>query len=138
MRYRKKVKEAMVLLKSKKYWNRKEKKVSLKRIQRYMRELAIKAIKNACLNVKNTKGILLHSNLGVQYTSLVFETYLEEKGIPHSFSGKGTPYDSACMVYFHSILKKEVNQKEYYDFTTTKRIHNAINYLTPQAAHDTA
>ena len=107
MRYRKKVKEAMVLLKSKKYWNRKEKKVSLKRIQRYMRELAIKAIKNACLNVKNTKGILLHSDLGVQYTSWAFENYSEEKVILHSFSQKGTPYDNACIESFHWILKNK-------------------------------
>lgn len=32
-------------------------------------ELAIKAIKNACLNARNTEGILLHSDLGVQYTA---------------------------------------------------------------------
>ena len=41
-------------------------------------ELAIKSVKNACLNVKNTKGILLHRDLGTQYTSHAFERYLEE------------------------------------------------------------
>ena len=78
-------------------------------------ELAIKAVKNACLNVKDTDGILLHSDLGVQYTSHAFETYLKERGMLHSFSRKGTPYDNACIESFHSILKKEeVNQNEYY------------------------
>lgn len=71
----------------------------------------------------------------------------------HSFSRKGTPYDNACIESFHSILKKEeVNQKEYHDFKMAKRalfeyieswynrkrIHSAINYLTPQAVHDAA
>ncbi len=40
-------------------------------------ELAIKAVKNACINVKDTNGILLHSDLGVQYTSHAFETCLK-------------------------------------------------------------
>jgi transposase len=44
-------------------------------------ELAVKAVKNACLNVKNTKDIILHSDLGTQYTSRLFEDYLYSKGI---------------------------------------------------------
>ncbi|MFR2647463.1 transposase [Blautia producta] len=32
-------------------------------------DLAVEAIKNACLNAKDTKGIILHSDLGSQYTS---------------------------------------------------------------------
>ena len=113
-------------------------------------ELEIKAITNAFLNVRDTKGILLHSNLEVQYTSEAFERFLKERGILHSFSHKRTPYDNAYMEPFHSVLKKEeVNPKEYADFKTAKqalfeyikswynrnRIHSAINYITPQAAH---
>ena len=109
-------------------------------------ELAIKAVKNTCLNVKDTEEILFHSDLGVQYTSHAFETCLKERGILHSFSQKGTWYDNDCIESFNSILKKEkVNQKEYYDFKTAKqaffesieswynpkRIHSVINYLTP-------
>ena len=116
-------------------------------------ELVIKAVNNACLNVKDTEGILLHSDLGTQYTSHAFEECLKEKRILHSVGRKGTPYDNACIESFHSILKKEeVNQNEYYDFKTAKRalfeyieswynrkrIHSAINYLTPQAAHSAA
>lgn len=48
-------------------------------------EFAIKTVNNACLNIKNTEGILLHSDLGVQYTSHAIEKYLKEKGILHSF-----------------------------------------------------
>ncbi|MEG0377181.1 MAG: DDE-type integrase/transposase/recombinase [Eubacterium sp.] len=70
-------------------------------------ELALEAVKNACLNVKSTEGIILHSDLGSQYTSQLFETYLSHAKIHHSFSRKGNPYDNACIESFHSLLKKE-------------------------------
>lgn len=116
-------------------------------------ELAVKAVENACLNVKNTKGIILHSDLGTQYTSHIFEDYLSSKGIIHSFSRKGNPYDNACIESFHSILKKEeINHHKYYDFNAArkaifeyieswynrKRIHSAINYMTPQEVYEAA
>ncbi len=36
-------------------------------------DLAVKAVENACLNVSDTSGIILHSDLGTQYTSDQFE-----------------------------------------------------------------
>lgn len=85
-------------------------------------ELAIKTVKNACLNVKNTKGIILHSDLGTQYTSYKFEEYLYSNGISHSFSRKDNPYDNACIESFHSVLKKEeVNYYKYNDFNVAGR-----------------
>ena len=108
-------------------------------------ELAMQAAKNACLNVKVIEGIILHSDLGTQYTSRIFEDYLSFKGIIHSFSRKGNPYDNACIESFHSVLKKEeINHHKYNDFNAArkavfeyieswynrKRIHGAINYLT--------
>ena len=63
---------------------------------------AVKAVKNACLNVRDTKGIILHSDLGSQNTSQVFEKYLESKGIQHSFSRKGNRM--TMPVSSHSIL----------------------------------
>ncbi|MBS4933578.1 MAG: transposase family protein [Clostridiales bacterium] len=56
------------------------------------------------MNIKDTKGILLHRALGIQYTSHAFEECLKEKGILHFFSRKGTPYDNTCIESFHSIL----------------------------------
>lgn len=52
-------------------------------------ELAVKAVENACLNVRDTKGIILHSDLGSQYTSKTFEDCLSRKEILHTFSRKG-------------------------------------------------
>lgn len=69
-------------------------------------ELTLQAVKNAVLNVKDTEGIILYSDLGSQYTSRIFEEYMEEHKIKHSFSRKGTPYDNACIESFHSVMKK--------------------------------
>ncbi|MEG2774632.1 MAG: DDE-type integrase/transposase/recombinase [Acetivibrio sp.] len=54
-------------------------------------DLALDAVKNACLNVPDTTGILLHSDLGSQYTSDLFERYLQTNGfilsaVKHSLS----------------------------------------------------
>ena len=54
-------------------------------------ELAVKAVENACLNVRDTKGIILHSDLGSQYTGKTFEDCLGRKEILRSFSCKGNP-----------------------------------------------
>ena len=114
-------------------------------------ELAVKAVENACLNVRDTKGIILHSDLGSQYTSRAFEDCLARKEILHSFSRKGNPYDNACMESFHSVLKKEeIYLHTYQDskearraifeyiegWYNRKRIHSSIGYLTPQQKED--
>jgi putative transposase len=113
--------------------------------------LVIKAMENAYLNVKETKGIIFHSDLGSQYTSKEFNDLLEVKGIIHSYSNKANPYDNACIESFHSILKKEeVYIRKYKDFNEAKislfeyiesfynrkRIHSSLNYLTPQEVED--
>ena len=113
-------------------------------------ELAKKSLKNASLNVKKTKGIILQTDLGSQYTSNIFEEYLAELKIRHSYSRKGCPYDNSCIESFHSILKKEeVNLKKYKDFKDAynaifefieawynrERIHSCLNYRTPDEVY---
>ena len=112
-------------------------------------ELAVEAVRNACLNVKDTKGNLLYSDLGSQYTSQVFESYLAGKEMGHSFSRN--PSDNACIESFHSVLKKEeIYLQTYQDakearraifayiesWYNRKRIHSAIDYMTPQQKED--
>lgn len=116
-------------------------------------ELALQAVKNACLNVKDTEGIILHSDLGVQYTSQLFEDYMTAHKFKHSFSRKGNPYDNACIESFHAVMKKEeIYLNTYKDFKEAKsaifeyieswynrkRIHSALGYKTPQQMEDEA
>lgn len=116
--------------------------------------LALQAIKNAVRLQKPTKPLILHSDLGCQYTSSAFKEYIDStKLITHSFSAKGCPYDNACIESFHASLKKEeVHLVKYFDFDTArlaifeyieawynrKRIHGSIGFITPQKCEDLA
>lgn len=97
------------------------------------------------------EGMLLHTDLGSQYTALEVEEWLKDNKIRHSYSRKGTPYDNAAIESFHASLKKEeIYVTTYLDFEEAKRelfsyiegfynrnrIHSSINYLTPQEFED--
>lgn len=114
-------------------------------------ELTLEAVKNACLNVDDTTRIILHSNLGSQYTGDLFEAYMEENGLLYSFSRKGNPYDNACIESFHTVMKKEeIYLHTYQDFEECRKalfeyieswynrqwIHSALGYKTPQQVED--
>lgn len=113
-------------------------------------DLAVQAVKNACLNVQDSSGIILHSDLGTQYTSDRFEKYLAKKQIYHSFNRKGCPYDNSCIESFHSLLKKEEVYRrayknseeayasifEYIEFWyNRRRTHSSLGYKTLEAVH---
>ena len=66
--------------------------------------LTVKTVDNTCLNVKSTEEIILHSDLGVQYTSQKFEACMKANHMIHSFSRNGNPYVNACIESFHSLL----------------------------------
>lgn len=52
-------------------------------------ECVIKSLENSCLNVKRSKGIILHSDLRTQYTSQKFQELISKKEMIHSFNRKG-------------------------------------------------
>lgn len=110
-------------------------------------ELVKNALSHAVETQKPKEGLILHTDLGSQYTSDEIEVYVKSKGIIRSFSRKGCPYDTACIESFHAILKKEeVNHVQYLDFESArlalfqfiegwynrKRIHSSLGYKTPQ------
>ena len=103
--------------------------------------------------INGLNGLIFHSDLGTQYTSRQFNALLKEKGIIHSYSKKGTPYDNAKIESFHSIIKKwqiyvnryksfnqaKIRLFEYIEhFYNRKRIHSSIGYMTPQEKEDEA
>lgn len=53
------------------------------------------------------KDIILHSDMGSQYTSEAFRAELKRHGIIQSLSGTGHCYDNARMESFFATLKKE-------------------------------
>lgn len=114
-------------------------------------ELVVNALENAYVTQNPEKGLILHTDLGTQYTSHEFTSYAQSLQITQSFSQKGCPYDNACIESFHAILKKEeVNHVRYPDYKSAKlamfkfieawynrkRKHSCLNYKTPQAIED--
>lgn len=110
--------------------------------------LVLNTLEDALLKRTYEQGeLILHSDLGSQYTFQAYEEALKDVGILHSFSKKGCPYDNAGMESFHASIKKEriycrptygsfeEAQADVFDyihrFYNRKRIHSAISYLTP-------
>ena len=109
-------------------------------------EIVLEALQNAIQDQKPDPGLIVHTDLGTQYTSEAFQKLLKKHEMVPSFSRKGCPYDNACIESFHAILKKEeVYLTKYESFETArialfqfiegwynrKRIHGSIGYLTP-------
>ncbi|WLR41215.1 IS3 family transposase [Bacillus carboniphilus] len=114
-------------------------------------DLVTKALDHAYETQFPKKELIFHSDLGSQYTSEEFAESIRSKGIKHSFSRKGCPYDHACIESFHAILKKEeVHQVKYLNYQSAnmalfqyiegwynrKRIHGGIGYRTPKEVED--
>ncbi|WP_260210245.1 IS3 family transposase [Lactiplantibacillus pentosus] len=64
--------------------------------------------------IANSKPKMIHSDMGSQYTSSLFEGTLQSPGIDHSYSRKGHPYDNARIESFHSLIKREMIYYEEY------------------------
>lgn len=113
----------------------------------------IQTLNKAKIQYHIPEGMILHTDLGSQYTAREVEQWLETNKIKHSYSRKGTPYDNAGIESFHASLKKEeVYTTSYSDFEEANRalfsyiegfynrnrIHSSIDYLTPQEFEELA
>ena len=116
-------------------------------------DIIVQALKNAYASQRPKDTVILHTDLGSQYTSQDFKNLTSELNVIQSFSRKGCPYDNACIESFHATLKKEeVYQTTYVTFEQArislfqyiegwynrKRIHGSINYLTPEECEQLA
>ena len=92
------------------------------------------------------KGLLHHSDRGVQYASDDYLHLLESHEIKPSMSGKGDCWDNAAMESFWSTLKTELVHHEKYAthdqarasifeyievFYNRKRLHSSLGYVSP-------
>jgi len=114
-------------------------------------DLVIQALDNAYVTQAPAEGLILHTDLGSQYTSEEFAKHIRVKEMVQSFGKKGCPYDNACIESFHAILKKEeIHHVTYLDYSSAKialfqyiegwynrkRIHGSLGYKTPQEIED--
>lgn len=70
-------------------------------------ELAIKTITIALKRYKPSKGIVLHSDQGRQFTSKHFNDFCEKNHVQQSMSRAGCPYDYELVERFYNTLKNE-------------------------------
>jgi len=109
-------------------------------------ELAMRALQQAIDLRQPSPGLILHSDRGSQYASLVFQNKLAANGILQSMSRKGNCYDNAPMESFFKSLKvEEVYQRSYESHESVRRfitqyielfynpvrLHSALGYSSP-------
>lgn len=110
-------------------------------------DLAIVALKMAIHRRKPSKGLLHHSDRGVQYASYVYQDVLKKHNMVCSMSRKGNCWDNAPMESFFSTLKTECidgkiylsrsqAKREIFEFIeidyNRKRRHSSIGSMTPE------
>ena len=110
--------------------------------------LAIDTLTEALRKECSPKGLILHSDQGVQYTSWEFVTFCREHGVTQSMSRAGCPYDNApmerfyntfknCFYYrfaFDSVRQLDEMTKKYINWYNYVRPHSYNGYLTPMEA----
>ena len=108
--------------------------------------LCLEALRMAIAQRNSPKGIIHHSDRGVQYASHEYVETLLKNGFRISMSRKGNPYDNATAESFIKTLKtEEVYLWEYRTLTDVqnrlpyfieevynrKRLHSSLGYRPP-------
>jgi len=111
------------------------------------RRLVCNALEMGIKRSNPGKGLLHHSDRGVQYASKDFRKMLEKHGMICSMSRKGDCWDNAPMEsFFHTLKTELVNYSrfktreeakraiyEYIEiFYNRKRLHSSLGYLSPE------
>lgn len=110
-------------------------------------ELVLDALKMAITRRQPSRGVIHHSDRGVQYLCDVYTEELTKHGFHISCSAKGNPYDNAWVESFMKTLKvNEVYMWEYKTYLDVlervprfieevynkKRPHSSLGYLSPE------
>jgi transposase InsO family protein len=119
-------------------------------------KLALAALNMAIVQRQPKSGLIHHTDQGTPYTAGGYRARLQEAGILASHSSVGACYDNAAAETFFSTLKNEMThhyrfasreqaRAAIFDFIelfyNRKRMHQYLNYRTPEAiecaAHST-
>ena len=109
-------------------------------------ELVLKALQQALTRRRPPKGLIVHTDRGVQYAAQAFSSLLQRHGLVQSMSRKGNCWDNAVAESFFHLLKTELvyharwedHLDSYHDlfeyleiFYNRERLHSTLGYLTP-------
>lgn len=109
-------------------------------------ELTLKALEQALLRRRPSRGLLHHSDQGGQYSAAAYRQLLAQHGLEPSMSRVGNCYDNAMVESFFSTLKAEL--AGYGTFATrqqanhslfdyiegyynSRRLHSRLGYVSP-------
>ncbi len=109
-------------------------------------QLVKSTFKKAYLDRKPPKGLIFHTDRGSNYMAKAMQDYLRSVQVTHSFSRVGSPYDNSVIESFFASFKKEELFRRIYRsesdfraaiddyilFYNTKRLHEKLQYKTPQ------
>ena len=112
----------------------------------------VRALNKAIYKAKNTKGLIHHSDRGIQYCSNVYTQILKRKNIEISMTEENHCYENAVAERVNGILKDEfyLDQtftsliqakkatKNAIDLYNSKRLHLSLNFKTPNYVHKNA
>jgi len=109
-------------------------------------ELVLNAFQQALWRRRPGKGIIFHSDQGVQYACTAFRNLLKEYKFIQSMSGRGNCYDNAVAESFFHTLKTELVYFETYHtreearnsifeyiemYYNRIRLHSTLGYCSP-------
>lgn len=89
--------------------------------------LCLEALRMAIVQRNPPKGIIHHSDRGVQYASQDYVDTLLQHGFQISMSRKGNPYDNATVESFIKTLKTE--EVHLWEYRTLADVQNRLPYF---------
>lgn len=108
--------------------------------------LTAKALEMAVANRRPQRGLIHHSDRGVQYACGEYQRLLQAHGMRSSMSRKGDCWDNAPMESFFASLKTELTRGRNYRtraearreifeyievFYNRRRMHSSLGYVSP-------
>jgi putative transposase len=107
---------------------------------------AVQALQRALARRRSGKGVIHHSDRGIQYACHTYRQQLQAAGLIPSMSRKGNCYDNAAMEAFWSTLKREAMaesptwsrdrvRRELFEYIegsyNRSRLHSSLGYQSP-------
>lgn len=89
----------------------------------FVRDTLIEAFSGKEAN--DLRKLIIHSDQGVHYRSLIYKNLIKENKITQSMSRKGNCYDNACIENFFGHLKSELIYQNHFD--TKEELFKAVS-----------